>query len=351
MKLGGYVYQLPDAEPVAAASVRLVGADGATVAQTATGADGAWGVEQAGFSPLAFARVAGRGTSRAVSVDGGGQCGPFSMLELPPVLRALGDGVLPAVGGGLAVSRTDQAARTLSVAAGAALVAGFPFAAYAATALTLDAVAGQPRIDTVVVRVNPLTGASALAVVKGTEAASPAAPALANTATSVEAPLADVTVTAGGAGEPSDRRTLLAYTTSAAPTLVGIGRAGASLALSTALAGVAVGGYVNDAAVAVSLTPAAGVAYDVRAAYAHAVTASGGGEQYGTALEIAGATGGEVRGPYTARGGLRNAHAASLVGDGTPKAFGVRLIKRTATQNATLAARTLTVVAVPRSRT
>ncbi|KAK2701927.1 hypothetical protein QYM36_019428 [Artemia franciscana] len=110
----------------------------------------------------------------------------------------------------------DSSGLNVKVAAGAGYVRGHYYASTAIETLTIDAGDGNPRIDTVVLRleygsVNDIH----LVVVKGTPAASPVAPSLTQTETGVyEFPLANVAVAAGAvtisAGNVTDRRLMFA---------------------------------------------------------------------------------------------------------------------------------------------
>jgi hypothetical protein len=123
--------------------------------------------------------------------------------------RNIGEGVVPdsngdtlevSVGTGLAVD----------VDPGRALVRGHFYASTEVESLPLTtADAGDPRLDTVVLRLNPTANTIVLAVVDGTPASSPVAPTLTQTDSGIyELPLADVLVPASS-GVPTtitDRR-------------------------------------------------------------------------------------------------------------------------------------------------
>lgn len=99
---------------------------------------------------------------------------------------------------GLVVSAQTPAAMKVDVAAGQAWVKGMWYQNSAVKAMTIEAAdATHPRYDRIVLT-NTRTGAMgvALAVVKGTAAASPALPALTQDATTWMIPLATVTVAA-----------------------------------------------------------------------------------------------------------------------------------------------------------
>lgn len=138
-----------------------------------------------------------RGSSRAY-----GMAGPLPLYELVYVLQALGDGVVDGALNEFAVSAGSG--RVANIASGAALVQGIPVVAYSQQSVTLDtADTSHPRIDTVVIEVTPAgqseEGKSEIKLVKGTPAASPAAPTLTQSSSVWQHPLADVRINAGSA--------------------------------------------------------------------------------------------------------------------------------------------------------
>jgi hypothetical protein len=85
----------------------------------------------------------------------------------------------------------------LSVAPGFAIVRGHAVDSTATETLALAAAESNPRIDRVVLRLDPIANSIILAVIKGTAASSPTAPALTQTVTGTyEMPLATVRVDA-----------------------------------------------------------------------------------------------------------------------------------------------------------
>ena len=109
----------------------------------------------------------------------------------------LGSGAQPFEG--LRVQAQSPASASVDVLSGAALVQGI---AYISTATEAQAIAangsGNPRIDTIIVRVDYALQTSRLAVLQGTPAASPSAPSLTQTAGVMwELPLADIAVANG----------------------------------------------------------------------------------------------------------------------------------------------------------
>jgi hypothetical protein len=100
----------------------------------------------------------------------------------------------------------------VSVALGNAIVRGFFFQSTAAETLTIGTSSTSPRIDSVVVRLNPTSNTIVLAVVQGTPAATPVAPTLTQTESgNFELLLATVAVAANvttiAAGDVTDLRT------------------------------------------------------------------------------------------------------------------------------------------------
>lgn len=126
--------------------------------------------------------------------------------------RNIGEGVETGYDAELAVSATGLA-MTVTVGAGRAMVRGHFYLSNATETLNIaSASAVSPRIDTVVLRLNPTANSIVLAVVTGTASATPVAPTLTQTDTGTyEYPLANVFVaanaTAIGSGNVTDRRT------------------------------------------------------------------------------------------------------------------------------------------------
>jgi len=116
---------------------------------------------------------------------------------------------------GLAVSG-DSSGLNVKLAAGSGYVRGHYYKNTADDSLTIDAGGSDPRIDTVVLRLEYGTANSVtVQVKKGTAAASPSQPALTQTDTGVfEFPLADVNVKANAvtiaAADVTDRRVMYA---------------------------------------------------------------------------------------------------------------------------------------------
>ena len=116
----------------------------------------------------------------------------------------------------------------LSLAAGFAIIRGFAYENTTPVALTVDAASPQNRIDTVILRLDPIANSITALVKKGTPDASPSAPALTQVAGGVwEMALYNVSITTGttalGPANLTDRRQFLGgrvgyWTTGARPT-------------------------------------------------------------------------------------------------------------------------------------
>jgi hypothetical protein len=142
------------------------------------------------------------------------------------------DGVAANVGDTDLLVTADSSGMNVDVAAGYAIARGCFFRSTASEELTIDIADSQPRIDVIVLRNDPSVDAVTLEVLKGTAAASPAAPALTqNDVGTYEFALANVLVDADtvtiAAGKVTDRRTFLSsWTTATRPTSPRVGRAG-----------------------------------------------------------------------------------------------------------------------------
>ncbi len=157
--------------------------------------------------------VATDGTvTRIQSSKAVGMAGAVQLGELPYVLPALGDGVLPAFNQ-LAVSAGTGLG--LTIATGGALVKGIQYINYVIDTnglIPTPAHATLHRIDTVVIEVGRVgavdEGRAELKLVTGTPAVSPVPPTLTQTATVWQYPLADGRVNAGATTTiVTDRRT------------------------------------------------------------------------------------------------------------------------------------------------
>lgn len=110
----------------------------------------------------------------------------------------------------------DSSGMNVKVAAGNAIVRGHYYMNDAQVTLTIGASSSNPRIDMIVLALDPTANSIALAVVAGTAAASPVAPTLTQTDTAVyQLPLAQVLVGASvstiSAGAVTDVRPFAGY--------------------------------------------------------------------------------------------------------------------------------------------
>ena len=116
------------------------------------------------------------------------------------LVRFLRDGYIPGVGNELAVSATSPATMAVNVAAGEAMLQGRWYKNDAAKTINIaTADSSNPRIDRIVLKLdlNPAARSITAVVKTGTATASPTAPALTQTTTVWELPLARVFVGAG----------------------------------------------------------------------------------------------------------------------------------------------------------
>lgn len=123
-------------------------------------------------------------------------------------------GGVQGVPGDTTLKVTPGTGLTTSVAAGQAMVRGHYYSNTAAVVLTHDAASATPRIDSVVLTLDPTANTIVLAIVKGTAGASPVAPSLTQTDSAVyQLKLADVTIQASAisiaSGDISDQRSFL----------------------------------------------------------------------------------------------------------------------------------------------
>lgn len=129
--------------------------------------------------------------------------------------RNIGEGVKGASTGTDLKPFADASGMTVKVPAGQAMVRGHYYASTAQETLTVTAAhATNPRIDTVVLELDPVANSIVLKVVAGTAASSPVAPTLTQTDSGVyQFPLANVSVLAAvtniASDKLTDRRTFL----------------------------------------------------------------------------------------------------------------------------------------------
>jgi hypothetical protein len=125
---------------------------------------------------------------------------------------------------------------TVTTAAGFAIVRGFMYSSDAVVTNTISASSSNPRIDLIILRLDPSANSIVQAVLTGTPAASPSAPALTQTTTGIyEIEIGRVTVpalaTTISSGNVTDTRNCLSHgvgiwTTDQRPTSPTLGRLG-----------------------------------------------------------------------------------------------------------------------------
>lgn len=144
-----------------------------------------------------------------------------SVTQFSQWARNIGEGVKPGSASTPLLVTGDGSGMNVKVAAGQAMVRGHYFLNDATVTLSIAAAnATNPRIDSVVLNLDPSSNAVTLAVVTGTAAASPVAPTLTQTDSGVyQLLLANVAVAANAssivAGNVTDLRTYLGYLTAA----------------------------------------------------------------------------------------------------------------------------------------
>lgn len=153
------------------------------------------------------------------------------------LLRFIGQGIVGIPGDNNLLVFGDSSGMNVKVkvvnSLSLAVVRGFMYQSTAQETLTIQASESNPRIDSVVLRLDPSTNTIILAVVKGTAAVSPVAPTLTQTDTAVyELRLANVSVPASAttisAGNITDLRTFMGnvWTSSARPSGATVGATG-----------------------------------------------------------------------------------------------------------------------------
>lgn len=142
--------------------------------------------------------------------DGTGDERVYTQADLARMFRLLARDGVSLYDAQLAVAATTPASLAVTVGTGMANVQGYWYRNDATKTLALAAAdPASPRIDRVVVQLDPLAGRTITVVAKtGTPAAEPEAPALEKSAAAWEIALADVLVEAGAsvAGTITDQR-------------------------------------------------------------------------------------------------------------------------------------------------
>ena len=207
------IQRSPDADPVAGVEARVIrDSDGASLATLATGDDG-YVTYRADGNPGFFSfHVPGQpGGDKFWSSYDAMAAGPLSLLEIPAALSALDDGVVRGYASEFACawagtgSGAGQLQHLISVAPGAALLAGIPVVHYATRILRATPPTNATRIDRIVLRLNQETGLTALVLLAGAEGG--AAPTLTTTTTQYEISLARAVAPVVGPITITDERT------------------------------------------------------------------------------------------------------------------------------------------------
>ena len=189
--------------------------DNAFLAATTT-VDGLYVFERDGTYPPYRVIAATGEITKITSSLVTGMTGPTTLSTLPYMFRSWSDGIVEDVFGELAVT-ANGVNLNIAVASGAAHVHGIVYDQLGSKTVTLDpADATNPRVDTIAVEVAPagsgieIEGRSELVVLTGAPSASPVAPALTQSSTVWQLPLADIRVDAGvtaiATNKVSDRR-------------------------------------------------------------------------------------------------------------------------------------------------
>jgi hypothetical protein len=201
--------QIPDGDtPLAntTVTVRRI-SDGATLAVLVTDSDGFATLERSGHLEPYYVHLGNvPGGDKYWRSDDVRSTGVLSWREAPVGLRVLGDGVVSGYEDDLAASVNGT---TLTVLAGAAVVAGHPVVQYDPVVFTLARPASGTRIDRVILYVYPegsatTPGLADLGIIAGEVDAG--VPALTQTATVYQIGLAQVSVPAAGAITVTDER-------------------------------------------------------------------------------------------------------------------------------------------------
>jgi hypothetical protein len=202
MKITDYLRDFPGGDGVAGVTVTVKKhSDGSTVGTDTTDANGLFEVTVDGSPGDVYYEATSGGVTKRHSSRSAGQAGPVQLGEFHYLLDGVfGSGVLQDQLGGLAPS-ADGVGMNVDIATGAALVKGYEFVNHTADVLTISAnSSGNPRIDRVVVRATLSgtdIGKTELAVLTGTAAASPSAPALTRSSSTYEISLCKVAVANG----------------------------------------------------------------------------------------------------------------------------------------------------------
>ena len=258
MRLNQRVGKLPNgALPAVGVSVAVRAiSDGSTVETLLTDADGFVTLERNGHLPPYFLHIANApGGEKFWRSDDVMTAGALSLPEIPVALRVFGDGVVRGYANELAVTLVSNGPG-VSVATGAANVAGHPFVVYSSVGLSNSRPSSGTRTDRVILRLYPTGSATTpgkadVALLQGTVDAG--APALTQTATVHEVSLAQMSVPSAGVVTLTDERAF------AGETLMEDGVARTDSITTTSASGEALAGL------AVTLLLPRAATYDIEA--------------------------------------------------------------------------------------
>lgn len=289
------------------------------------------------------------GQTRTASSLATGLWGGNSIAELPILLSAFGDGVVAgAVSGDFAVTY-DGAGLDVDIAAGKALLDGIAVTNPSSRELTIAAAhATLPRIDRIVLELTRTAGDTEgkvmLKVLAGTPAASPAAPALTDSASTLQISLAQVRVNAAATTVTSvtDERAYVLTEIARNPALISVLRTETPAFVTTTPTSIA--------ALQHSVTLVNGVYYDISVEIDLSVDGGNSVAQIAGFIEGT-SNASEYAYPPTTSGyiSLRNVHTRTVLGTGASITAGV-LIKKSSSATAVAYYSGVTkVMAIPRS--
>lgn len=290
------------------------------------------------------------GQTRTASSQASGLWGGNSIAELPILLSAFGDGVVAgAVSGDFAVTY-DGAGLDVDIAAGKALLDGIAVTNPSSHELTIGAADGtHPRIDRIILELTRTAGDTEgkvmLKVLAGTPAASPSAPALTDSSSTLQISLAQVRVNALATTVTSvtDERPYVLTGITRNPALISVLRtAPGATALTTT--------GTTIAALQHSVTLVSGVTYDIAVEVDLLVDGTTSVAQIAGFIEGTSNASDYVTAP--AQSGivtLTNAHTRTVLGTGASITAGVLAKRNSATTTVNYYSGVSRVTAVPRS--
>lgn len=194
-RIANRVLELETGDPFTTGNATILGPDGGTLATPALdGTTGRYSWQANGQPGITTQEYDAGGQVKKVFGDSYGQAGNSMLGELDELLQMFSSGVIT----GMTLSAPGG--MSVQVAIGKGLNLGVLHPIYTAENVTISAAdASNPRIDRIVsrlTRTGTFAGKVALAVVKGTAASSPVAPALTQTSATWEFEVGRVTVPA-----------------------------------------------------------------------------------------------------------------------------------------------------------